>query len=94
MRDVAIITACQRIEHYQIAVYSAVCNFAVIISETEQSSLLEPGLEEENDEALAGIAESANTRADRAGQVQPLFVVTPRDESLAARGSGAGRRLA
>lgn len=68
VRDVAIITACQRIEHYEIAVYSAVCNFAEIIGETEQASLLERTLEEEKkaDEALAGIAETANTRADRA----------------------------
>ena len=68
VRDVAIITACQRIEHYEIAVYSAVCNFAEIIGETEQASLLERTLEEEKkaDEALGGIAETANTRADRA----------------------------
>jgi ferritin-like metal-binding protein YciE len=68
VRDVAIITACQRIEHYEIAVYSGVCNFAEIIGETEQASLLERTLQEEKkaDEALAGIAEAANTRADRA----------------------------
>jgi ferritin-like metal-binding protein YciE len=67
-RDVAIITACQRIENYEIAVYSAMCNVAEIIGETEQSSLLEKTLEEEKNtnEALGGIAESANTRADRA----------------------------
>jgi len=68
VRDVAIITACQRIEHYEIAVYSAVCNFAKIIGETEQSGLLEKTLEQEKkaSEALRGLAESANTRADRA----------------------------
>ena len=68
VRDVAIITACQRIEHYEIAVYSAMCNFAEIIGETEQSGLLEKTLEEEKNanEALSGIAESANTRADQA----------------------------
>lgn len=68
VRDVAIITACQRIEHYEIAVYSAVCNYAEIIGETEQSRLLEKTLEQEKNasEALSGLAESANTRADRA----------------------------
>jgi ferritin-like metal-binding protein YciE len=68
VRDAIIITGCQRIEHYEIAVYSAVCNFAEIVGETGQSGLLQKTLEEEKmaDQALSGIAESANTRADRA----------------------------
>ncbi|HEX6820853.1 MAG TPA: DUF892 family protein [Candidatus Sulfotelmatobacter sp.] len=68
VRDVAIITGCQRIEHYEMAAYSAVCNFAEIIGEANSSSLLEKTLEEEKkaNDALSGIAESANTRADRA----------------------------
>lgn len=68
VRDVAIITACQRIEHYEMAVYLAVCNYAEIIGEAEQSRLLEKTLEQEKNvsEALSGLAESANTRADRA----------------------------
>ena len=68
VRDVIILTACQRIEYYEIAVYSAVCNFAEIIGETEQFGLLKKTLEQENNanEALRGLADSANTRADRA----------------------------
>jgi ferritin-like metal-binding protein YciE len=68
VRDAGIITACQRIEHYEMAAYSGLCNFAEIIGETEQAGLLERSLEEEKkaDEALTNIAESANTRADRA----------------------------
>jgi len=68
VRDVAIITAWERIEHYEIAVYSAVCNYAEIIGETEQTELLEKTLEQENNanQALRGLAEPANTRADRA----------------------------
>jgi ferritin-like metal-binding protein YciE len=68
VRDAMIVAACQRIEHYEIAAYSAVSNFAEIIGETDQSGLLEKTLEEEKkaDGALNGIAESANTRADRA----------------------------
>ena len=68
VRDVTIITACQRIEHYEIAVYSAVCNYAEIIGETTQSGLLKKTLEQEKNanEALRGLADSANTRADRA----------------------------
>lgn len=68
VRDVAIITACQRIENYEIAVYSAVCNFANIVGESEQAALLEKTLEQEKNanQALRGLTESANTRADRA----------------------------
>jgi len=68
VRDVTIITACQRIEYYEIAVYSAVCNFAEIIGETEQAGLLKKTLEQEKNanDALRGLADSANTRADRA----------------------------
>lgn len=68
VRDAVIIAACQRIEHYEIAAYSSVCNFAEIIGETDQSGLLEKTLEEEKkaDQALTAIAESANTKADRA----------------------------
>lgn len=68
VRDVAIITACQRIENYEIAVYSAVCNYANIVGESEQAALLEKTLEQEKNanQALRGLTESANTRADRA----------------------------
>ena len=57
-----------RIEHYEIAAYAAVSNFDEIIGQTDQASLLERTLEEEKnaEAALGGIAESANTRADRA----------------------------
>jgi ferritin-like metal-binding protein YciE len=68
VRDAVIIAASQRIEHYEIAAYLSVCNFAEIIGETDESGLLEKTLEEEKkaDQALTGIAESANTKADRA----------------------------
>jgi ferritin-like metal-binding protein YciE len=68
VRDAVIIAACQRIEHYEIAAYSSVCNFAEIIGETDQSGSLEKTLEEEKkaEAALTGMAEVANTRADRA----------------------------
>jgi ferritin-like metal-binding protein YciE len=68
VRDVVIIAACERIEHYEIAAYSSVCNFAEIVGETDQSALLGKSLEEEEraEAALIAIAKGANTRADRA----------------------------
>lgn len=68
VRDAAIIAAAQRIEHYEIAAYGAVRDFAEIIGESNQAELLAKTLEEEKnaDATLSGISKSANTRADRA----------------------------
>jgi ferritin-like metal-binding protein YciE len=68
VRDAGIITAAQRVEHYEIAVYGSVRNFAQIMGETEQASLLQQTLDEEKhtDEVLSEISTSANTRADKA----------------------------
>jgi ferritin-like metal-binding protein YciE len=67
-RDAGIITAAQRVEHYEIAVYGSVRNFAQIMGETQQASLLQQTLDEEKhaDEMLTEIATAANTRADKA----------------------------
>lgn len=68
VRDAAIIAAGQRVEHYEIAAYGAVRDFAQIIGETDQASLLESTLEEEKnaDATLTAMSGAANTRADRA----------------------------
>jgi ferritin-like metal-binding protein YciE len=68
VRDAGIITAAQRVEHYEIAVYGSVRNFAQIMGETEQASLLQQTLDEEKhaDEVLSSISTAANTRADKA----------------------------
>lgn len=68
VRDAGIITAAQRVEHYEIAAYGSVRNFAQIIGETEQASLLQQTLDEEEhaDEVLTSISKTANTRADKA----------------------------
>jgi len=68
VRDASIIAVCQRIEHYEIAAYATVHNFAEIIGETDEATLLEKSLDEEKNanEILTSIADFANTRADRA----------------------------
>lgn len=68
VRDAAIITAAQRVEHYEIAAYGSVRNFADIIGETAQANLLQQTLEEEKhaDAVLTSISNSANVKAERA----------------------------
>ncbi|MFY9676494.1 MAG: ferritin-like domain-containing protein [Terriglobales bacterium] len=68
VRDAGIIGAAQKVEHYEIAAYGTVRNFAEILGETTHAALLEQTLEEEKnaDAMLTEIAESANTRADKA----------------------------
>jgi ferritin-like metal-binding protein YciE len=47
--DAALIGAAQRVEHYEIAAYGTVREFAHTLGETEHASLLEETLEEEKD---------------------------------------------
>jgi ferritin-like metal-binding protein YciE len=63
--DAAIIGAAQRVEHYEIAGYGTVREFAEILGEDEHVSLLEQTLEEEKetDEKLTQIAEEINSQA-------------------------------
>lgn len=65
MRDAGIISAGQKIEHYEIASYGTLCQFAVILGLTEAASLLEATLEEEKmaDKKLSEVAQSINVEA-------------------------------
>jgi ferritin-like metal-binding protein YciE len=66
IRDAAIISAGQKIEHYEIATYGTLCAFAKTIGENEAATLLQETLEEEKeaDVKLSEIAESfINTEA-------------------------------
>ncbi|HEY1462868.1 MAG TPA: ferritin-like domain-containing protein [Terriglobales bacterium] len=68
VRDVALISAAQRVEHYEMAVYGTVRYFAEILGETSDASLLEQTLNEEKhaDHLLTEIADRVNTSAERA----------------------------
>lgn len=68
VRDAGIIAAAQRVEHYEIAAYGTVRTFAEILGHTDQADLLDTTLEEEKlaDSVLTEIADTANTRADKA----------------------------
>lgn len=61
MRDAAIISAAQKIEHYEIASYGTLRTFAQTLGHQEAVTLLEETLNEEKsaDETLTEVAESA-----------------------------------
>jgi ferritin-like metal-binding protein YciE len=63
--DAGLIGAARRVEHYEMAAYSAVCEFAKVLGQTKHASLLEKTLAEEKqtDETLAALAEEINSQA-------------------------------
>jgi ferritin-like metal-binding protein YciE len=64
--DAALIAAAQRVEHYEIAAYGTVSEFARILGENEHESLLEETLQEEKetDEKLTELAREINPQAN------------------------------
>ena len=73
IKDAAIIGACQKIEHYEIAVYGTVCTYAKLLGRDDDLDLLGQSLDEEKeaDETLTDIAENTiNPEAAGAGQME------------------------
>jgi len=68
IRDVALISAAQRVEHYEMAAYGAVRSYAEKLDRKEIAELLQATLEEEKaaDKKLTEISRTVNTRALRA----------------------------
>jgi ferritin-like metal-binding protein YciE len=64
--DAGLIGAARRVEHYEMAAYGAVSEFAKVLGETKHASLLEETLAEEKqtDEKLTELAAKINTRAN------------------------------
>ncbi len=65
VRDVALIAAAQRVEHYEIAAYGCAKTYARLCGYDEVMELLEETLEEESaaNEKLTGLAEEINAEA-------------------------------
>jgi ferritin-like metal-binding protein YciE len=63
--DAALISAAQRVEHYEIAAYGTVIAYAELLGESEQANLLKETLEEEKetDEKLTELAKEINVEA-------------------------------
>jgi ferritin-like metal-binding protein YciE len=63
--DAGLISAAQRVEHYEIAGYGCVSTYANLLGEDQAESLLRQTLEEEKetDEKLTELAEKINLEA-------------------------------
>jgi ferritin-like metal-binding protein YciE len=65
LRDALIIAACQKVEHYEIATYGTLCEWAEVLELAEVKELLGANLQEEEatDKKLSEVARSINRSA-------------------------------
>lgn len=65
VKDAALIAAAQRIEHYEIAAYGAVRQFAWVLGDTAAADVLDMTIKEEGnaDHVLSSISERINAEA-------------------------------
>jgi ferritin-like metal-binding protein YciE len=65
VKDAALISAAQRVEHYEIAAYGCIKTWAGLLGETEAQSLLEqtPNEEKATDEKLTELFEEINIKS-------------------------------
>ena len=69
VRDAALISACQRVEHYEMAGYGSAREFAKLLGQKEVAALLEETLAEEKnaDKTLTGASKQINAQARQEG---------------------------
>jgi len=69
VRDAALISACQRVEHYEMAGYGSARNFARILGFSDVAQALEETLDEEKnaDKKLSSISTKVNSAAKKEG---------------------------
>ena len=72
VRDAAIISAAQRVEHYEMAGYGTVRTYASLLGEDNAADLLQQTLDEEKeaDEKLTQLAEQINLEAAKGEAVE------------------------
>jgi ferritin-like metal-binding protein YciE len=65
VKDAGLISAAQRVEHYEMAAYGCVRTYAQLLGETDAASTLQETLNEEGDtdKQLTGIAQRINVEA-------------------------------
>ena len=68
VKDAALISAAQRVEHYEIAGYGCVRTYAELLGETKAAKRLQKTLDEEGktDQALTKLAQKINVEAEDA----------------------------
>jgi ferritin-like metal-binding protein YciE len=84
--DAALISAAQRVEHYEIAAYGAVHAYATLMGETEAAALLQQTLDEEKetDQKLTELSEEINSEAFSRGAEAGAEETTPRHKTAKA----------
>ena len=87
--DAALISAAQRVEHYEIAAYGCVSAWAQLLGESEANALLEKTLEEEKetDQKLTQLAEEINVEAKGSEEEEE----EESDETIAGRKAKSAR---
>ena len=67
VRDAALISAAQRVEHYEMAAYGTLRNYAELLGQPQAAKLLEKTLEEAKaaDQKLTTISEKVNAQAQQ-----------------------------
>jgi ferritin-like metal-binding protein YciE len=87
VKDAALISAAQRVEHYEIAAYGCVKTWAGLLGETEAQRLLAQTLQEEKetDEKLTELAEQINGEACSGSEEEDSEAPKPRGKSRSAR---------
>ncbi len=91
--DAGLISAAQRVEHYEIAAYGTVVAFAELLGKSEQQSLLEETLQEEKetDEKLTELSKEINVQANEgagAGEESEEVAEAPGRQKIAKRKPG------
>ncbi len=86
LMDAALISAAQRVEHYEIAGYGAVIAYAELLGESEHAELLGETLEEEKeaDEKLTELSKEINAAAGSGGPEDQRDQPTPKRRGRAA----------
>ena len=89
LMDAALISAAQRVEHYEIAAYGAVHAYAELMGESEAASLLQQTLEEEKetDRKLTELSEGINSEAFNRGSEAEEAEDRPRHKAAKAGGA-------
>ena len=90
VRDAALISAAQRVEHYEIAAYGCVSAWAKLLGDGDAAALLEKTLDEEKeaDQKLTQLAERINVEAK--AQVNEQVQEDEADDEHHKRAKGAG----
>ena len=89
LKDAALISAAQRVEHYEIAAYGAVHAYAELMGESEAASLLQQTLEEEKqtNQKLTELSEQINSEAFDSGSEAKEEETRPRHKTAKAGGA-------